>query len=310
MIAKLKVMKKATGNKESLQQLVTVNELIQKFIHSTLEQIETGEDQQSNIFLNEIEINKRKCWEINQCDSFDCPCRMGEDYRCWLITGTLSNGCCQGFFAQKYKTCYDCEVFKQFSDTPLNSLYENVNILIKHLVDKIKTERELAIKDGLTGLYNRNFLRMVEAGDILNLTHKSFRLSVIIFDLDMLKKVNDTYGHVVGDKMIKELSVFLMKHKREKDLLFRLGGDEFMLMMSGVDEERRILTEKRFISLIGAWNQRRKKVLPIPLSFSLGGATGFWGKDLDKIISEADKKMYIHKQSKRGEVPLKGFPNK
>jgi len=285
-----------------IQQLQTVNELIEKFIHSTLEQSETVDEEQSNIFINEIELNRLKCWEINQCDQFDCPCRMGEDYRCWLIAGTLTNGCCEGIFVKKYRTCYDCEVFKQYSDTPLNALYENVNILVKHLVDKIKTERELAIKDALTGLYNRKFLRMVEAGDMLNLTHKSFRLSVIIFDLDMLKLVNDTYGHQAGDKMIKEFSGFLMKNKREKDLLFRMGGDEFMLMMSGMDEERRLMSEKRFVSLIQDWNQKRKKALPAPLSFSLGGATGFWGKDLDKIISEADKKMYIHKQSKRGEV--------
>jgi diguanylate cyclase (GGDEF)-like protein len=296
-------MKDSTEKENILiPQIQTVNELIEKFIHSTLEQIETVYEEQSNIFINEIEKNKLKCWEINQCDQFDCPCRMGEDYRCWLIAGTLSNGCCEGFFVQKYRTCYDCEVFKQFSDTPLNALYENVNILVKHLVDKIKTERELAIKDSLTGLYNRKFLRMVEAGDMVNLTHKSFRLSVIIFDLDMLKMVNDTYGHLAGDKMIKEFSGFLMKNKREKDLLFRMGGDEFMLMMSGMDEERRLMAEKRFVSLIKDWNQKRKKVLPVPLSFSLGGATGFWGKDLDKIISEADKKMYVHKQSKRGEV--------
>jgi diguanylate cyclase (GGDEF)-like protein len=296
-------MKKSTDKEQIvLRQLQTVNELIEKFIHSKLEQIETVYEEQSHIFINEIETNKLKCWEINQCDQFDCPCRMGEDYRCWLIAGTLSNGCCEGFFVQKYRTCYDCEVFKQYSDTPLNALYENVNILVKHLVDKVKTERELAIKDALTGLYNRKFLSMVEAGDMLNLTHKSFRLSVIIFDLDMLKMVNDTYGHLAGDKMIKEFSGFLMKNKREKDLLFRMGGDEFMLMMSGMDEERRLMTEKKFVSLIKDWNLKRKKVLPVPLSFSLGGATGFWGKDLDKIISEADKKMYIHKQSKRGEV--------
>ncbi|MDO9262376.1 MAG: GGDEF domain-containing protein [Desulfosalsimonadaceae bacterium] len=294
-------MKTSSTKKDILQRLRKLNELIEEFIHSTLEQGETPDKPQSNIFLNETVINKRRCWEIKQCGESDCPCRTGEDYRCWLISGTLNKGCCQGIFAQKYKTCYECEVFNQFLDTPENTLYENVNILITHLVDKNQKERELAFKDGLTGLYNRNFLNLIEKGDVLNLNHKSFPLSIIIFDLDMLKAVNDTYGHIMGDKLIRELSTFLLKNKREPDLLFRLGGDEFMLLMSGVDEKRRALTEKRLIELSGIWNQKRKKSIPVPLSFSLGGATGFWGKKINQIIIEADKKMYIHKQSKRGE---------
>jgi diguanylate cyclase (GGDEF)-like protein len=224
------------------------------------------------------------------------------DCRCWLISGTLNRACCNGIFAQKYRTCYDCEVFKQYLDTPLDALRENVNILVKHLVEKIKTERELAIRDSLTGLYNRNFLKFIERGDILKLNHQSFPLSVIIFDLDMLKVVNDTYGHIMGDKMIRELSEFLLTHKREPDLLFRMGGDEFMLMMSGMDEKRRLLFEERLVGLIRHWNSHRKKAMPAPLSFSLGGSTGFWGKDLNQIIMEADAEMYRHKKSKRGEM--------
>jgi len=297
-------MSMPSDKKDMLRRVEKLNELIEKFIHSTLEQNETGEKPQADIFLNETTADKLRCWEIKQCRQFDCPCRTGGDYRCWLKSGTLSKGCCKGLFAQKYKTCYECEVFHQFLDNPVNTLYENVHILITHLVEKIERERELAIKDGLTGLYNRNFLQMIEKGDILNLNHKSFPLSVIIFDLDMLKAVNDTYGHMTGDRVIQEFSIFLSKHKREPDLLFRLGGDEFMLMMSGVDEKRRNLTEKRLIGLSSAWNQERKKDMPVPLSFSLGGATGFWGKTINQIILEADKKMYIHKHSKRGESSL------
>lgn len=295
-------MEKSTDKAEIFRQLQRVNEFIEKFIHSTLEQIEPGEDHQPEIFLNKTVMNKRRCWEIKQCEQLDCPCRTGEDYRCWLIKGTLNKGCCEGSPPRKYGTCYDCEVFKQYIDTPLDALYENVNILIKHLISKIKMERELAIKDGLTGLYNRNFLNMIEKEDILRLNDRSFPLSIIIFDLDKLKSVNDTYGHIMGDKMLKQLSEFLRKHKREPDLLFRLGGDEFMLMMSGVDKKKRVLTEKRLIGLIDGWNKKRKKAMPVPLSFSLGGATGFWGKNLHKIISEADKKMYMYKQSKADEV--------
>jgi diguanylate cyclase (GGDEF)-like protein len=292
-------MKKSPNENKVFQEIQKLNELIENYIHSTIDQRDTDGEQSISLFSDGKALGKRKCWEINNCKQLDCPCRTGEDYRCWLIEGRLDQGCCQGTFAQKFRTCNTCDVFKQYSDTPLNALYENINILIKHFVDKIKMERELAIKDGLTGLYNRKFLNMIKKEDMLRLDDQSFCLSVIIFDLDMLKEVNDTYGHLMGDKMIKELSNFLIKNKRNNDILFRLGGDEFLLMMSGIDKERRVQTENRLINLLKNWNKRRKKAIPIPLSFSLGGATGFWGKDIDKIISEADKKMYVHKMSKQ-----------
>lgn len=296
-------MESSNDKEDILLQLEQLNKSIEWFIRSTQEQTETGEEQQYDIFLKKLSINNRpgrRCWEINQCEQLDCECRSSEDYRCWLIAGTLSGACCNGVFVQKHKICFDCEVFKQYLDHPLGALRENVNILVRHLIDKIKTERELAIRDGLTGLYNRNFLKLIEQGDILNLNHQSFPLSVIIFDLDMLKAVNDTYGHIMGDKMIKELSEFLLTHKREPDLLFRMGGDEFMLMMSGMDKKRRLMFEERLVGSIRLWNNNRKKAMPTPLSFSLGGATGFWGKELNQIIVEADTEMYNHKKSKQG----------
>lgn len=295
-------MESSMDKEDVLLQFEQLNKSIEWFIRSTQERTETGEEQKYDIFLKKLSMKKkpgRRCWEINDCEQLDCECRGNEDYRCWLIAGTLSGACCSGNFAQKNRICYDCDVFKQYLDHPFGALGEHVNILIRHLIDKIKTERELAIRDGLTGLYNRNFLELIERGDILNLNHQSFPLSVIIFDLDMLKTVNDTYGHVMGDKMIKELSGFLLTHKREQDLLFRMGGDEFMLLMSGMDEKRRLLFEERLIGLIRFWNNNRKKAMPEPLSFSLGGATGFWGKELNQIIAEADAEMYNYKKFRR-----------
>ena len=297
-------MSTAPEKEAILQEVQKINELIELFIHSTLEQKETGEAQHAGLFGDQLAADKRRCWEIKDCGQSDCACRTGDDYRCWLMAGTLNQSCCQGVFAQKYRTCYDCDVFKQFADTPINALYENINILIRHLVDKVKTERELAIKDGLTGLYNRYFLKMIEKGDIAGFIRKSALLSVIIFDLDMLKTVNDTHGHLKGDEMLKEFALFLKQHKREPDLLFRLGGDEFALLMSGVDEQQRIATEKRIAHAAINWNRRRKNNLPAPLSFSLGGATGFFSHSFAQIISEADHKMYAHKQSKQSECKI------
>jgi PleD family two-component response regulator len=77
------------------------------------------------------------------------------------MVGTLCGGKVQGEFARKYETCFECEVFKIISEEPVRLLYENLNTLIFHIKDKGIKLQELAIKDQLTGLYNRHFFNEV-----------------------------------------------------------------------------------------------------------------------------------------------------
>jgi diguanylate cyclase (GGDEF)-like protein len=282
-----------------LPYLQKLNEQLEVFIQSTLEISELVKEQELNLLPDEDMHKIPKCWIELQCKRIECPCYESRDYRCWLVAGTLCGGKPQGTFAQKYGSCYTCKVFKNFTDTTVRALYENIGILIKHLGDKARQAREFGLTDNLTGLYNRHYLDIIKKREIKNTERRSVPLSIIIFDINKLKMVNDTYGHLIGDKTIKEFSAFLQKYTRESDFLFRLGGDEFLLLMNDADEKQCEIFEKRLHNAIEEWNKSRKGAIPMSISFSSGSATAFPPINFDELIAEADKRMYADKQAKQ-----------
>ncbi|RJO74357.1 MAG: GGDEF domain-containing protein [Myxococcales bacterium] len=285
-------------NENELSFLQKLDEMLKGFILSTLEFHELEEEREFDILPRGDQPETLKCRVELKCKQMDCPCYESQDYRCWLVAGTLCGGKPQGAFAQKYKSCFNCRIFRQFTDTTINSVYENIGIVIKHLGDKTKYIRELAIKDHLTGLYNRNYLGFIEGREIEAARRRSAPLSIIVFDLDNFKSVNDAYGHLTGDEILKAFGAFLQKQTRASDLLFRLGGDEFLLIMNGTDEPQCRFLERRLLEAVEEWNESGEKTIPVPLSFSLGSATTPDPRNFEELMEEADKKMYAHKQSK------------
>ncbi len=276
-----------------------INELLENFIRSSLELNVLQEKDCLDIEPNEDSLNKVRCWDEMQCGKTDCPAYEDQDYRCWLIVGTLCAETPQGTFALKHTSCYSCKVFRNFTDTQIGALYENIGILVRHFVDINKQVRDFAIRDNLTGLYNRNYLNLVKEREIQNAQREDTPISIILFDLNDFKIVNDTHGHLIGDEILKSFSRFLLKYARRADLLFRFGGDEFILLMNGAPKEHRKKAEKRFHESIKEWNDQSKEKLPVPISFSLGGATAFSTTKLENLIAEADKKLYVNKQHKK-----------
>jgi len=163
-------------------------------------------------------------------------------------------------------------------------------------LDKIST---LAFKDSLTGLYNRRYFM-----DRLNFEFRIFgssqkSISVIIYDLDKFKNVNDTYGHPVGDEVLQQVSNRVKTVLRARDLLARYGGEEFIVMLldTSADEAFR-LAERLRDSVCAA---------PIPyngneinISISLGVATKTLPQTtMEKLIESADKALYKAKNNGR-----------
>lgn len=104
----------------------------------------------------------------------------------------------------------------------------------RDVTEKILAEREmknLAIKDQLTGLYNRHFLDMIIDKEMTVSDHNNRPLSMVILDLDRFKKVNDTWGHPVGDALLKHTCQTTTSTIRNSDILVRFGGEEFIILM-------------------------------------------------------------------------------
>lgn len=100
--------------------------------------------------------------------------------------------------------------------------------------DKLK---EMAMKDGLTGLYNHALLIELFEKEYKKQTRKNGNISFVMIDIDYFKKINDTYGHIAGDEVLKELSYLISKNLRSYDIAGRYGGEEFSLVFSEVSEK-------------------------------------------------------------------------
>ncbi|MFN6941167.1 MAG: diguanylate cyclase, partial [Parvibaculum sp.] len=104
-----------------------------------------------------------------------------------------------------------------------------------YLRDKFQQGLELAITDGLTGLYNRRYME----GHLATLVEESANtgkpVSLLIFDIDHFKPVNDTYGHAAGDAVLRQFAERISANVRGVDLACRLGGEEFVVVMPDTD---------------------------------------------------------------------------
>jgi two-component system, cell cycle response regulator len=178
----------------------------------------------------------------------------------------------------------------------------------KRFQEKLKANYEvslsMALTDTLTGLYNRRYLN-VHLEKLLNQSGDQRKsIAVLIFDLDKFKAVNDTYGHAIGDEVLKGFSDRLKTRMRGFDLLARTGGEEFVAVLVGVTPEKACFIAERLRRSIG----RKPIDVNIPeghlkVTTSLGGA--YIGTDVitvDDALRRADEQLYKAKESGRDAV--------
>lgn len=176
---------------------------------------------------------------------------------------------------------------------------------LRDLAQMVERELEtlsIAITDELTGLANRRGFEAIGRQVVSLCMRKDLALAVCFLDLDEMKPINDTHGHEAGDRALRALADLLRTTFRSSDLVSRMGGDEFCVLLTGseaVDVDRAV---ERFETGLAAFNASGE--LPFELSVSIASAIDLGAEiDLAALTEAADKAMYAAKAKKKGAAP-------
>ena len=171
-------------------------------------------------------------------------------------------------------------------------------------IEHVNQIKDLSNKDFLTGLYNRRYF--FEAGGNLfaSAQRKHITISVALLDIDFFKKINDTSGHDAGDLVLQHLSALLQKRFRDTDIVARIGGEEFCILLVN---EKREYTYEIFDTLRNAIEASETVVdgKRIQFTISIGVCTNI-ADSLEEMIKQADLLLYQAKESGRNKVMIDG----
>lgn len=153
--------------------------------------------------------------------------------------------------------------------------------------------------DGLTGLANRSLMTDRLRMAIADAERSETSTSVILMDLDNFKAVNDTYGHAVGDQVLRGVGEALTLASRDFDTVARWGGEEFTVLVPGCDPDAAVAAAERLRARVAS------TALPVPLTVSVGAAVAPTdARDVDGLLTAADAALYEAKSSGRNRVSL------
>jgi len=173
----------------------------------------------------------------------------------------------------------------------LNILSNYISIALQNSND-YKNIEKIAKYDALTGLYSRNEIvkiceRELSRNDVYN--------SLIVIDIDKFKSINDTFGHIEGDFIIKIMAEIMKKNSRKTDYVGRYGGDEFIVFLSDTKKELAYIMANRIRNAVNDSCIELKNGNSLNVSISMGVYTFNENEKLDEGFKKADEALYIAK---------------
>ncbi len=193
------------------------------------------------------------------------------------------------------------EAFQQKSEDIIRLLAQDFSMVFQLMLLYAET-KELAITDGLTKLYNKRYFLEIFEKEFERAKRFKLDLCIILMDIDHFKSVNDTYGHLQGDSVLKEVAAIVRKSIRKIDFPARYGGEEFIIIAPNTKLDEMIEMAERIRKRTESHAFQSGKT-PLKITLSLGVA-GFHGElgDPFALIKMADDALYLAKDSGRNQV--------
>jgi diguanylate cyclase (GGDEF)-like protein len=160
---------------------------------------------------------------------------------------------------------------------------------------------KLSTVDGLTGLYNRRYFDEQLDKEIHRSLRNGHTFSIVMIDIDNFKKVNDSYGHPLGDEVLKGLSYIIKNHLRSEDVGARYGGEEFIILLPHTDIHGAIIFSERLLESVRAHDFPRE----LKITFSGGIANyPYHTEELGRLVDIADKGLYLSKMRGKDRISV------
>lgn len=267
----------------------SVNPFLKNMLHKDLKEIEGVKCGNAIGCYHAVEEGK-DCGETSFCNS--CSLRKNIDSTLTEKSNYSEKVLSREFYVDNIKIkkhfLYSCKHVR-FNDSDMALLIMND---VTKLEESRRAMEKMALTDPLTGLFNRRYIfdfladkKIQESG-----------FSIIMGDIDHFKKINDTYGHPIGDIVLKTVSDTMKNTIGEKGMVARFGGEEFLIVLPNVTSKDAYLYAE----------QLRKKIedlkmdeCPSGTTISLGVAQSEQGQGIDAIIKIADELLYLAKESGR-----------
>lgn len=162
--------------------------------------------------------------------------------------------------------------------------------------------KQLAYRDGLTGVFNRRYFENRILEEMERARRYQSVLSVAMIDIDAFKRLNDEFGHLLGDEILKQVSKIFMQHTRQSDVVCRFGGDEFALILPQTSARSAANAAEKLRQTISSWDFPG---VPRPVTVSTGIAEfPAAGDSRDDLMKAADSALYDAKQQGRNRIVL------
>lgn len=210
-----------------------------------------------------------------------------------------------------YELKFDGEYFgelhftrnRRFAKHELEEIELSISSLMPALRNALqyRSAMQTATRDALTGVGNRVALEITAEREIAIARRTNQPTAILVLDIDYFKRINDRYGHSVGDRVLVETARQLRENCRESDSVYRFGGEEFVVLLSQTEENGAFAIAERIRIAIATMNTQYEQA-GINVTASIGIACLNRGEGLDAWFDRADRALYLAKQAGRNRV--------